>query len=71
MSLSQPSLYYTPLCHVPHSVIIPLCKRNDTFKKTEPVNSSTITNQATLCHNLKARNMKLHIHENLKSHRYI
>jgi hypothetical protein len=71
MSLSHPSLYYTPLCHVLHSVIIPLCERYDIFLKMETVISSTITNQATLCHNSKARNMKLHVHENLKYHIYL
>jgi len=36
----------------------------------ETVIPSTITNQATMCHNSKARNMNVHVHENLKSHRY-
>lgn len=71
MSLSQPSLYYTPLCHVLHSVIIPLRERNDIFSKMKTAISTTITNQATLCHNSKARSMNLDVHENLKSHRYI
>ena len=70
VSLPQPSLYYTPLCHVLHNVIIPFCERRDIALKMETVFSSTITNQATLCHNSKARSMNLHVHGNLKFHRY-